>query len=101
MLNDWLSKISKDVQPSYLSASKDQLEIKHEIALHVRIGDLFTYVLFTVVQNFAIHLLLGIDFIGEHILASLPDGQNAIVRKPTQIDIVKQPICVLTKSHKT
>lgn len=70
---DWLSKISKGVQPLLLSASKNRLKIKGNATLDINIGDLSTNALFTAVRQLAIDVLLGPAFIDEHILAILPD----------------------------
>lgn len=47
--NDWLSRLFKEVLPSLLSSSKKRLKTKNSTTLHIRVGNLLTAVLFTVV----------------------------------------------------
>lgn len=85
-----LSKISKDVQPSQLSALKDRLKARGSIILHIRIGDSLTSVLFTVVKTLTIAVLVGTAFTDQHILAVLSDERRVTVRKLITVAIVKQ-----------
>lgn len=94
----WISKISKEVRPSFIPASKDQLKTKKNITLPVKIGDLRTIVLFTVVQNLAVYVLLDTTIIDEHIHTILPDQQKVPVRKPTPVAVVKSTMCLLMPS---
>lgn len=98
---DLLFRIFKEVRPFLSSASKDQLKTKGNITLHVKIGGLLTSVLCTAVENWAIDVLLVAAFIDERIIALLPDGQKASVRRFTSVAIVKQYECLLTLSLQT
>lgn len=60
------------------------------ITLHVRIGNLPTGLVFTVLKNLAIDVLLGLAFVGIHILGILPDDHQVPLRKSTPIAIIKQ-----------
>lgn len=73
-------RISKEVQPSLLPASNDLLRTKTYSTLHFRICDLFTDVLFTVVQSFVTDVLLGRPLIDVYKLGILPVEQKADVQ---------------------
>lgn len=60
---DWLAMISKDVQPSFLFASKDRPRTKTSITLYIRIDDLLTTVLFTIVKHLSIGMILDTAFL--------------------------------------
>lgn len=61
----------------HLLASKDRLEVKSNIVIHLRIGDILTSVLITIVWNAVIHAMLVIAFIDAHILAIIPDEKSS------------------------
>lgn len=79
MRNDWISKVFKEVQPSLLSALKGLLETRISIIVLVRIGDLLTSLLLTVVKRLALDVLQGTAFFHEHILALVPVEKNVAV----------------------
>lgn len=89
MPTDWLSKISKKVQQSHLSAKK-RLKTVGTITLSTKIGNLHTSAMLTVVEDFAINVLLGTAFIDEHILALRSDEQKVTAQKITPVSIVSQ-----------
>lgn len=86
---DWLSKISKEVQPLLLSASKDRLKGKDNNTLYTRNSELQTSLLFTIVENMTINVLLDTGLTNVHVLAIPPNEQNALVGTSTQVAIVE------------
>lgn len=88
MPTDCLSKIFKEVPPSPLSALMNRLEPKGSTPTLITVSDLPTSPLFTVVENWAIDVLLDASSINEHILAILPDKQKVTVQKYTPVSIV-------------
>lgn len=79
-----LPKLSDIVEPSLLSASKDQINVEGSITLHLRIGDPFITVQFTVALNLFIDVLVGTDTIKEHVLAILSEEEIVSARKTLQ-----------------
>lgn len=82
--------MSREVQLSFSSASKDQLKTKDKNTIHIKIGNLFTSALLTVVIKMAIEVLLGTVFVDEHVGVVLPDEQKVLGRKRCPLAIVKQ-----------
>lgn len=69
----------KKCNRSFYSRQKTDLKQKGNFTLHVRIGDLLTNVLYTVVEKLAIDVRLVTGFIEEHIRATLSDEQKIAV----------------------
>lgn len=72
------------------SASKDGLKVSGNTTIHLRINDLPTTLLFTIVKNLAIDVLLGIAFVDEQFFAILTDEQKVAGRNSTLLPIIKQ-----------
>lgn len=58
-----VSETFNEVERLHLSVSNDRLKTKGNIIIHIRFSDLRTAVLFTVVENWAINVLLSTDFV--------------------------------------
>lgn len=69
----WYSKVTADIKWSRLPVRKDWLKSIGTITTRLKIGDLFTTVLFKVAENSSINALLETAFIDEQNLAVSPD----------------------------
>lgn len=90
MPTDWLSKLSKELQSSLLSATKDQLRSKDNTTLHIGIGDVLTSSLFTVYKSFATYYLPGTVFIDQQVLTIIPENQKITDQRSFSIFIINQ-----------
>lgn len=73
------SKISEEVQRSVSSVSEERLKVKGNITVILRMDDLPTTVLCTIVKTLTIDVLITTVFTDEHIIAIIAEEHKVTV----------------------